>query len=327
MVLLQPQVPNPDELVTRFLPALDRFLASSSINVHEQVDVTTDPRKHSFVAQARDARQAFVEELVAVVSLSRQFGDALSALLDSQRAVRAVSNDEHIIKAMWMHDRFARLLENMLEKTRKQIVALQKNFLSVYNDNAAARASRLQPVLHMEEEVWRADRQLNSNFAAKAKQSAKVKRKPVEALDDNDSWLQECHAADPPSGAFPKMTGHLPPLPPLLQNTVPARSLVPPRMNAAGEGPLARRSSSEEDGSSELMQHTIRAAAVAAASSLPAESAVPPKRARLEPDVAAAEPSVVSQTLPVLMDDDDLCLGPIGMVTFDEEDFFGELVF
>ncbi len=57
VVLLQPQVPNPNDLVTRFIPVLDRFLTASSINVHEPVDESKDPRKHAFVTRVRATRR------------------------------------------------------------------------------------------------------------------------------------------------------------------------------------------------------------------------------------------------------------------------------
>jgi hypothetical protein len=98
---------------------LDSFLSASSINVYEHVDVTLDPRKFSFLAKGFELRKSYVDEVIAVVSLCRQFEDALAALLESQKGIRAVSKDEHVLKATWMHERFSRLLDTLLEKTRK----------------------------------------------------------------------------------------------------------------------------------------------------------------------------------------------------------------
>jgi hypothetical protein len=97
-----------------------------------------------------------------------------------------VSDDEHILKANWMHERFARLLESLLEKTRKNFVALQKNFLSVYPENSTARSLRLQSNLRMEDDLHRVERNRNPNFAAKKVNPSK--RRPVDALDDADTW-------------------------------------------------------------------------------------------------------------------------------------------
>jgi hypothetical protein len=350
VVLLQPQVPNPNELVTRCVPVLDRFLTASSINVHEAVDEAKDPRKHAFVARVRAARQAFVEEVVAVVSLSRQFGDALSALLESQRAVRAVSHDELVIKATWMHDRFARLLEALLDKTRAHISAIQKVFLSPYAENSVARAARLEPGLHMEEEALRADKAFNPNLASRAAlapSSAKAKRKPVEPLDDRDTWLQECHTFDPASSDYPKMTRQVPgehraehPQHPPPQQA--AKPVAPPRMNAAGEIGRTRYSWTEEDGSSELMQHTLTMSlGLSPPPPLMAPVAVampgPLKKARVAPVGSASGREESCEWAPLaplppahsmaLGDDDGMFFGVIGMVTFDEDDFLGELVF
>src|SRR5690606_11729772 len=38
VMLLEPTVPEPEELARRFVPALDKFLVASSINIHEPVD-------------------------------------------------------------------------------------------------------------------------------------------------------------------------------------------------------------------------------------------------------------------------------------------------
>lgn len=62
-------------------------MAASSINVFEEVDRASDPRKFSFVSKGREMRDAFCSEVVAVVSLCRQFEDALAALLATQKQV------------------------------------------------------------------------------------------------------------------------------------------------------------------------------------------------------------------------------------------------
>lgn len=103
-----------------------------------------------------------------------------------EEQVRAVSADEHILKASWMHERFARLLESLLDKTRKNFVALQRNFLSVYPENSTARSMRMQSPLRMEEDVHRLERNRNPNFVSKKVNPSK--RRPVEALDDSDTW-------------------------------------------------------------------------------------------------------------------------------------------
>jgi len=187
VVLLNPTIPQPDSLVSRFIPALDKFLVASSINVKEEVDAEKDPRKFNFLAKIKKLHQTFHDEVISVVSLFRQFSDALAALLDSQRMVRPVSQDEHVLRATWMHDRFVRLLENLLSATTRTIISLQKSFLDA--EASSVRAQRLAPIFVMkDDDIWRTQKQLNPNFA---KAKSKIKRKPVERLVDDD-WLNEC---------------------------------------------------------------------------------------------------------------------------------------
>lgn len=193
VVLLNPSLPEPQELASRFLPALDKFLVANGINVHENIDVESDPRKHGFVTRVRQLRDRFREEVCAVVNLSKQFSDALSVMLEQQRQVRVVSDDEHRLKATWMHERFSGLLDRMLEATRGTVVQLQKSFLTVYAENSAARAFRTQPVLPYEEDMWRTERQLNPNVS---RSKASSKRRTNMVTQSSGTYLEEYDDSD-----------------------------------------------------------------------------------------------------------------------------------
>jgi hypothetical protein len=185
VVLLDPQVPKPDELASRFLPALDKFLVASSINVHENTVAESDPRKHAFVSKIKQLHQRFRAEVVSVVSLSRQFSDGLAAMLEQQRLVRHVSPDELLLKTSWVHDRFVQLLESLLQSTQKTIVSLQKNFLDA--ETASVRSQRMAPLFALkDDDIWRAQKQSNANFV---KSKGKIKKRTVQRVID-PNWLR-----------------------------------------------------------------------------------------------------------------------------------------
>lgn len=308
---------------------MDNFLSASSINVFERVEKEADPRKFAFVSKGMDLRNAYCEEVVAVVSLCRQFEDALAALLDSQRKVRAVTADEHVIKATWMHERFARLLESLLDKTRKQFVSLQKNFLSVYPEKAAARGVRLQAGPRMDEEVNRAERTRNPNVAAK-KAAVSAKRRPVEELDDADTWLETCVPAGVKTVPGPNEAR-----PAGLASAAPASTARAAQRKKSeskkseskksAEQRRGHRSRSEspsfpssEDGSSEVVDVLcVEPPSMVAVKKLRVEEPATKQAAQIEP-MQTTDWTFMGSCNAELDAVEDMCLGPLGMVFFDE---------
>jgi hypothetical protein len=184
----------------------------------------------------------------------------------------------------------------------------------------------------MEEEVFRTERARNPNFAAKKVKLSK--RRPVEALNDADTWLDSCVTmlASTTMEGNKTMIATEPTavllVPPTKQSSRQANKASAAKSKktaqakavqvkkeeshrATSESPLM--SEEHSDGSSELMDKQMRAPEMVAVKKLRVEEPDNVIETALFEDGAPDPTGCYSGSF-----EDDLCLGPMSMVLFDD---------